>query len=111
MNFMIAGAKTRARALHHRQSFFWKQLLSPCESLASMPPPTHISSAPEVHAGTILVHLILRADLNVTYRGDIEVVDVSDSVRDRLWQTTLPQYSMLEKVWRRQRTKLSRDLA
>ncbi len=45
----------------------------------------------------LLTCLILRAYLKTTYRGVIEVLEVSDALRERLGLQALPHYSTLKK--------------
>lgn len=62
-----------------------------------MAPYSHRNSPQKFTQEQLLTCLILRAYLKTTYRGLIEFLEVSDSVRKRLGLTTLPHYSTLKK--------------
>ena len=60
-------------------------------------PYSHRNSPQKFTQEQLLTCLILRAYLKTTYRGVIEVLEVSDALRDRLGLKSLPHYSTLKK--------------
>jgi hypothetical protein len=60
-------------------------------------PYSHPKSPHKFTQAQLLTLLVLRAYLKTTYRGVIELVEVSDALRERLRLTRLPHYSTLKK--------------
>ena len=64
---------------------------------ASLPAYSHRFSPKKFTQPQLLACLVLRAYLKTTYRGVVEVLEVSDAVRARLGLGRLPHYSTLKK--------------
>jgi hypothetical protein len=60
-------------------------------------PYSHPKSPHKFTQAQLLTLLVLRAYLKTTYRGVIEVLEVSEALRERLGLTRLPHYSTLKK--------------
>ena len=60
-------------------------------------PDSHRNNPQKFTQAQLLTCLILRAYLKTTYRALIEIVEVSESLRERIGLQRMPHYSMLKK--------------
>jgi hypothetical protein len=75
------------------------EVASLCMTLSKkyVEPYSHRNSPKKFTQSQLLTLLVLRAYLKTTYRGIIEVLEVSDALRQKLGLTQVPNYSTLKK--------------